>query len=37
MDAETGKIIANELLHFLFIPFGIVLLLTITRELLIND
>lgn len=37
MDAETGKIIATGILQLLFTPFSIVLLLSITRELLVND
>lgn len=37
MDAETSKIIANELLRASLIPLGVALLLVITRELLLND
>jgi len=36
MDAETGKLIAVSLLNFFFIPFGIILLLTIAREIFIQ-
>jgi len=36
MDAETGKTIAQELLRFFFVPFGLVLLLTLTRDILVQ-
>jgi len=37
MDADTGNLIAVKFLEFLFVPFGITLLLTIMREILVND